>query len=631
MLLLKKKLYLLSFFLLILFSFTLYGKGNYSDARKFYNEFKYDDAIYILETLSQKNNYKLEENLLLVDSYIRIKNYRKALVLIEALKKNHPRDYTVLERELEISLLENNNSKATDIVGKILKLDSKNYYASYAEGLLRERLGYITSAISLYERARVINPKRGEATVALGYLKLLTGRRQEAERLFLENVDNNNRNYLSYYHLANYYYITRNYNSSLTEIENSFYYNPKSVETRRLQVNTLTALKRYSEAVSVLESLSDDTFDNINKNFFIAEVYEEAGNYNKAKEYYINNLRVNTEDELGRLSYERVLLITDPKVNTAREKEANYYVSRAEYYGRLADPIKSFAYYKHILKINPENVFARISLSDTYKTMGYIEKSLEELKIAANMYPNEKSYSYKYDNDLKLVNRLVPSKAWGINQYNLKSPGYSLGIANIEILKETPRTLNLSIAQSLNMTLSQLTKFRVYSYYTNKLNNEALYNKMLSDKIDFYVQGRAYQDGDSITLYMELVNTLSRQVVTNFSLLMKGKDKIMNISVLATRAIAGNIPFYASVYKVDNNDIYINAGRWHGITNNMTMLLYDSQSAPYNSTKKAIDKEERDGVLMQVITADENMSLCRLVDNRAIRYVRANNIVISKK
>lgn len=623
----------LLFYLIVfsIFTLSIFSQDNISEARKKYDERNYTDAIVILQKDYEKEPYNLSSSLLLVDSYIKVKNYLNARLIVDTLKKYHSKNVSVLEKELELNLIENRNVEARASVSTILKLDNKNYYATYADGVLNERMGYINAASTIFEKARIIDAKRSEATVAFAYLKISINP-ELALKLFRENLNNNPRMPESYYNLANYYYITKNYNMALTEIEPAFFYYKNYTEALKLKAEILSSLKRYNEAITIFETIPESFFKR-DKYYYIGTVYEEAKNYEKAKESYILFLRENPESELARLAYERVLYYTNPKVNTERDRASLYYAQMAAYYARIGDTVKSISYYKHILTLNPANTYARTSLADLYKTMGYPEKSFEEISIAYGINPNDKTLDYRYQNDKRLIERTVPSKAWGINQYMLKSPGYTVAIADtILSLKDTPRMFSTAIYEELSFVLPQYKNINVVSIYTNKLTEAELYNNLISKNIDFYFKGSVSSKDDAVILTLDLVDVKSFETVTNFSVMTSGKEKMINASVMASRYISTAIPFYASVVKINNGDIYINAGRWQGVTNNATFAVYNTDKAFYNINKNGIDKPETDIIgIIKIDKVDENVSMGRLIDTRALRYIKANQIVVPYK
>ena len=608
-------------------SFGQSANNNLQNALNFYNNRNYENSIAVLESMNIKPS-DIEPYLLLIDNYIKLKNYSMAETLINDAANYHSKDFRVLERKLNIELVNNRNTEARRTINLIKALDSKNYFANYAEGLLNERMGYYKTAMTLYERAIIIDRNRADAPVSLAYLQLASGNSNRALSLLNNNIDNNPRTAESYYHLANYYYLNRNYNNALGEISNAFYYYTNYNEAKILQANIFLALKRYNEAIGILEYIPDSEFKNNSKYYYIGNVYEEANNYQNAKNSYINYLRTKPEDELGRLAYERVLLNTNPTPDYERNRAALYYGNMASYYTRLADNVRAQAYLKHMLKLNPANTYARLMLSDVYRRMGLEERALEELEIAKNVNPEDKSIVYKYDSYKRRLDRNIPSRSWGIeNQYNLEKSGFTIAITDtITFQKDSPMFFNTALYQTLSYVLPQYGKFQVLDIYTNYYSERDLYSELNSRKVDYYLRGSTFENSaDNFTVMLDLVEVKNERVVTNFTITTKGKDRIMNAAVMTGRVIENSIPFYSKVIKIHNDNIYINAGKLQGLTNDMNLLIYNTTTATTDLSNRSADMSIG---MVKVITADENVSLTKLIDGRALNRINLNQIVI---
>lgn len=621
---------ILVFLISICISFASLGQtsnNNFQNALNFYNNRNYENSIAILEAMNIKPS-DIEAYILLIDNYIKLKNYSMAETLIKDAENYHSKDFRILERKLNVELLNNRNSEARNTIKLIKALDSKNYFANYGEGVLNERIGYYKTAMTLYERAIIIDKSRAEAPVSLAYLQLANGNSNYAFNLLNNNINNNPRMAESYYHLANYYYLNKNYNNALSEISNAFYYYTNYNEAKILQASIFLSMKRYNESIGILEYIPDSEFKNNSKYYYIGNVYEEAKNYPNAKNSYINYLRVKPEDELGRLAYERVLLNTNPTPDYERNRAALYYGNMASYYTRLADNVRAQAYLKHMLKLNPANTYARLMLSDVYRRMGLEERGLEELEIAKNVNPNDKSIVYKYDSYKRKLDKNIPSKSWGIeNQYNLGKSGYTIAITDtINAQKDSPMFFNTALYQTLSYVLPQYGKFKVLDIHTNYYSKKDLYLELNSRKVDYYLRGSTFENNiDNFTVMLDLVDVKNERVVTNFTITTKGKDRIMNAAVMTGKVIDNAIPFYCKVIKIHNDNIYINAGKLQGLTNNMNLIIYNTSSASVDLSNRNADMSIG---MVKIITADENVSLTKLIDGRVLSKVNINQIVI---
>ena len=281
-----------------------------------------------------------------------------------------------------------------------------------------------------------------------------------------------------------------------------------------------------------------------------------------------------------------------------------------------------------MLKLNPANTYARLMLSDVYRRMGLEERALEELEIAKNVNPNDKSIVYKYDSYKRKLDKNIPSKSWGIeNQYNLEKSGYTIAITDtINAQKDSPMFFNTALYQTLSYVLPQYGKFKVLDIHTNYYSERDLYLELNSRKVDYYLRGSTFENNiDNFTVMLDLVDVKNERVVTNFTITTKGKDRIMNAAVMTGKVIDNAIPFYCKVIKIHNDNIYINAGKLQGLTNNMNLIIYNTSSASVDLSNRNADMSIG---MVKIITADENVSLTKLIDGRVLSKVNINQIVI---
>ena len=134
-----------------------------------------------------------------------------------------------------------------------------------------------------------------------------------------------------------------------------------------------------------------------------------------------------------------------------------------------------------------------------------------------------------------------------------------------------------------------------------------------------------FQNNDTFTIMLDLVDVKSEKVITNFTVMTRGREKMMGAAVMAGRVVNNSIPFYSKVIKIHNDNIYINAGKLQGITNNMNLIIYDTTSPRTDLASRGYNSAIG---MLKIITADENVSLAKLIDGRLLNKVNLNQIVM---
>ena len=624
--------YLTLLFVLLMLANTLISQeysDQYQKSLDFYNQKQYHDSIAILENIEAKNTYDLPSLILLIDNYIKTENYIRAKDLIVKLKRYHPQSVLPLERELEISLIENDEKASLSSISNIVRLDNKNYYAKYSEGLLAQKKGYLDRSIKLYEQSLKLTNYTPEAIFALSYLYQNKNQKQRAIDILTKNQSINSDNEESYYHLANIYYLNNDYIAASNQVERALYLYSNYTKALILDANIKAMAGLYDEAVAVINKI-DDRDIGIDKYYIIGNIYDKQNLYDKASENYGRYLKDNVDNEIVRYSYEKSLLNSTTNINRDRVLASSYYSDTAKKYTRSGDPIRSLLYNKKMLRLNPTNVEARINISDIYKRMGYVEKYVEELGIIKDLMPDNKAINYRYENDSRSLMRNIISKKWGISQYDILDSGFSVAISPyITDINGLYSLSDISVEQSLSDALNQYNKFTTVDSYTNYNIRQGQFLDMLDrDNIDFYIAGTFNDIGNSISIDINLIDSKSRNIIKTIHSITYGKEKLINSSINIAKSINESIPFYATIIKVDNSSIYINAGKWQGITNKQRFAIYNG-SPVYDYNTKSINTNNVEMIgFANVLEVDENVSLLKLEDGSLMRYINDGQFLI---
>ena len=132
------------------------------------NQKNYKEAIQYLtkaKSLTKENNLNLLFGL--VNSYISLKNIKKARLLLDEATNNNPKSELLIFNyaKLEEDLL--NFSKAIMLYEKGLKLNTKNYKALSNLGGLYQKTNKYSDAIEVYKKAIKLQPQIGHLKISL--------------------------------------------------------------------------------------------------------------------------------------------------------------------------------------------------------------------------------------------------------------------------------------------------------------------------------------------------------------------------------------------------------------------------------------------------------------------------------
>jgi len=253
--------------------------------------------------------------------------------------------------------------QAVNLSRKAISLDSKNYYPYYIAGLILNRLGQETVAISNFEKSIELEPDfyRAYNNLGVSYQHLEEfDKAKESYEKAIELVEEADVVYhKAHMNLGNTYSDLGQYEKALlfykkgAELQPgdaNVYYNPGNAY-RKLNKHEL-AIDSYEKAIE-LDPNHDKAFNNL------GIVYYNMGDYEKALELYEKAFEIN------------------PKNETAQDNVADIYVKLGEY-------DKGITMLKDIIEKKPVNVEARYSLAMAYCNLDKADEALEEFyKIIA--------------------------------------------------------------------------------------------------------------------------------------------------------------------------------------------------------------------------------------------------------
>ncbi len=625
-----KKCFSLVLTLLLILSASLSAQ-QYDRALDYFNYGKYYESIEILEHLHSQKPYDLTNSLLLIDNYINTSNFIKARELIGQLKVYYPKSVLPIERELTISMLENNEANSLTLIKTIRSFDNKNYTAKYYEALIAEKRGYNDRAIVLYEEALKIKSGAAESLFALSRLYQKNNENDKAVSILLQNQRANPQNPTGYYNLANIYYLDNNMMLAENQVNHALNLNPDYTDALLLSANIKAAQGLYQEAIAIINSI-DDRYLGHDKHIILANLYDGHGDYESALANYDDYIKYNGNDEIGRYLYEDTLFSMTNDVERQKTAAANYYKDIANKYTKAGDRSRSLLYNKKILKLNPTDVAARANIAETYRRLGYNEKYLEELGIIKNLQPDNKSISYRYDSDYRTMSRNIASKQWGISQYDdLKHVGFSVAISpfirqnfGMDIVADT------AVQMALSEVLNQYYRFTTVDMFTNRnIAKSQFLNTLNRNNIDFYLEGTFNRSENSMSMDINLIDTISGKVVKNIYTITYGRERLINSSINVAESINAVIPFYASIIKEDGTSFYVDAGKWQSLTNGQKLAVYNRKPIYDYSTKAISTNNVQMIAIANVVEVDENVSKITLEDNALVGNIEIGQYVIN--
>lgn len=224
-----------------------------------------------------------------------------------------------------------------------------------------------------------------------GNKQRLLGNYEQALIIYSKCIKINPNQPFFHYELANLYTMANQQQIALQFAEkavqldpNNKWYRLQFAQSLQESGNTESAIKQYEKLIE-LEPENVDLYFDLARMQLYSEKYKDAlVNLNKIEK------RIGISEEIVRQKEKIYIKLNDIESAAAEvQKLIDAYPDEIHYRGLLADlylanemPEKAFKIYQQILKKDPDNPYAHLSLYDYYKSKNEDEKALEEAKLA---------------------------------------------------------------------------------------------------------------------------------------------------------------------------------------------------------------------------------------------------------
>lgn len=623
----KLFLFILIFQITNIFSqdvFYYYNKGKES-----YFKEDYDEAIFYFKKSLEINKNFIEPLIELAKIFYEIENYDYAYDYInQALKLSTKKDeLTIFSADIELKLgrYEIAEKKYKEILSKDpLNLNAYNGLANLY--LLTGR--YSLAKKSLDEILKTDKNNFFAISMMAKYYEKYD--KKKAENYYIMNIERNSLNPESYKEYSIYKFNNNDIIGAVDNIETSLKISNK-IKYKKLYAKYLLFLNRGDEALSLYrEILSKEGEINYLNYYHLAIAYYLINDYEKAINSLKKSLGLRDDDEISLYFLSNIVV---NKINTdhnERKRLGNLFFDKAIEAKKesLFDLYINFL--KQSIRVYPKIVNSRIELAEYYKSLKLYERYINELEIAS-----------KYSDDIKLQDRIKIEKNsiiyklgddWGINQYDVKSPFYSIPLFINKNIENPHYNFEKIYGLVLTLISYEKQKYEVMLFDEKEYSvNEKL--KIAKEKNSPFYLDLSLQEGNNfVNVNLKLYNSNNFELLKEYNNYQSGNNRIIMTSINILKKLDNDIPFKAEIIKISKDRAIINAGKRSGLKlkdsfvilkNKNYLIEFKRGSLLYNSE----DIKGR-GIIVKL---DENIAEIKFEDNKYFKDVDINDIVIFTK
>lgn len=262
---------------------------------------------------------------------------------------------------LLFTLFSCNSTKHVILQGKeshVLSADEqREFYLHFYEGLRLKEEGLFAEAYESFQKSSKIDSTDTGLIVEMAFMQLVSGKKEEALKGLQEAVRSEPDNWWYNTNLISLYIQDKKYEEAIAIGESLLKKYPEKEYAYNILIQLYKETKRISKAISLYEKLERIT--GVNERII----------FDKIRLYLADNNIKKAHAEIDKL------IQKFPKDN-------RYYVLKGDMLMQQGKSQEAYALYQSILKNDPQNPLAFVSLSEYYKVVNNHEKSMEYIMLA---------------------------------------------------------------------------------------------------------------------------------------------------------------------------------------------------------------------------------------------------------
>jgi len=621
-------IFILSFQVLNLFSqdvFYYYNKGKEASFNENYNE-----AIFYFKKSLEINKNFVEPLIELAKIFYELENYDYAYDYInQALKLSTKKDeLTIFAADIELKLgrYDIAEKKYKDILAKD-PLNLKAYNGLANLYLLTGRNSLAKK--SLDEILKTDQNNWLAISMMAKYYELYD--KKKAETYYIMNIERNSLNPESYSQYSIYKFNNNDILGAVDNIEMALKISDK-IKYKKLYAKYLLFLNRGDEALSLYkEILSKEGEINYLNYYHLAIAYYILNDYEKAINSLKKALGLRDDDEISLYFLSTILVNKFSTDNKEREKIANLFFEKAS----LAKNESLFDLYinflKQAIRLFPKIITPRLELADYYKSLKLYERYINELEVAS-----------KYTDDIKLHDRIKIEKNsiiyklgddWGINQYDIRSPFYSIPLFINKNIENPHYNFERIYGMVLTLISYEKQKYEVILFDEKDYSVSEKLKIAKENNSPFYLDLTLLEGNNFVNVNLKLYNAHNFELLKEYNNYQAGNNRIVMTAINILKKVDNDIPFKAEIIKISKDRAIINAGKRSGLKLKDSFIILKNKNYPIEFKRGSYiytsDDIKGKGIIVKL---DENIAEIKISEqNEYFKDVDVNDIVIFTK
>ncbi len=576
----RKPFILLTLFIsLLLPSFLLAdAQSDLKKAQLAYDAEKYQEALEKVESILQKNAYYRDALLLKGKAYDKIGETEKARLIWTDLLRRDPTYKPVLFALGDFQFRAKKYDDSLKHYSRILELDTLNQDAKLSIARIKIEKGLYEEAETALKEVNRLNPLHPRLYFLYGEFYLKQRKLDLAKENFIRSKNLDPTQPEVHSRLAQIIQKQNDPKAAEYHYNQAVILDNRNIEHYAKLSDFYLRQKEWSRLYDVYKE-SENRFQTDPVFFYnYALTADKTGRQDEAIKYIEKSLVLDSENPFSQMLYYYKLRNYDEP-----EKQKTY----AQTYFKKADEAYNNGLFRDALfflrkglKLDPGSEENRYLLANTFKRLGYEKTYIKELKIATDLNPDIDKWNYQLERDER---KFIMDNGTFRNEQPERTTTKIL-ILPFESETEDFMHLEAGLLLAKELELFMNNYFRIDAVMmdvTNLPSNETL------NQYDYVVRG-TYLEKDStlkISASLYLVHDMARKA--QYQEYTKDNNRVTVMTRNISKKLYTDLPFLGQVYKIDNENYYVNLGKKDDFAITNKLVLYRPASGSKFTVTKA--------------------------------------------
>ncbi len=509
----------------------------------------------------------------LAQSFLAMGEYDEAAKYVSRARvddRNNP-DLAVLDGRIRIGLGDTAGARALFNAVLVEQPNNAEARMGLSEADIAE--GRLRTALAGYALAVKLAPESTRAILSLAQLSDELGESANAARYY----DLALRSHSSDPHVqlaaARWFDRTGDFEAAEKHAQIALSLAPTMDQARSLLGEIYLQTGRAADAVTVLRDVVSRNRDDNLAWYSLGLAYRGTKDTAKSLSSFASGLLARPDDELTRIASETTALDNLPMDDAQRKTMAAFHLAQGQAQEERNYLDRALAEYRRALLLDPTSQSARLAYARIFRTEGFPDKYLSELKVLAKLGTTNTSVQDDIDS---LTSSLADSisRAWGYDQHNIDRTRYVIPVFTIPPQNRLLHTLSSEdVARYFAFLLGGNGPINVPDGPTLATGFDDAFRRARAGQSDYFIilQIDEAERSFSVVADMYLSRTAAR--IGSFSSFRTGNDRVRDSFLKLSGQIAAILPLRGTLLVRKFDQGLIDLGSFQGLKKGDSMVI----------------------------------------------------------